>query len=86
MIKQLEQIGLDHALDKLAARNDDVEARVAGAKLGEQLVVGGKATVLTSDAACLLEVGKRGLADIGVPVWRIARLLSAEAEALCRGG
>ena len=71
VIERLEQLGLNHALDKLAARNDDVEARVAGAQLGEQFVVGGKQAHIDVDAACLLEVSKRRLADIGIPVVEI---------------
>ena len=56
MVERLEQLGLDHALDELAARNDDVEARIAGAQLGEQLVVGGEQAHIDVDAARLLEV------------------------------
>ena len=54
MIERLEQVGLDHALDKLAARNDDVETWVAGAQLGEQLVVGRKQAHIDVDAALRL--------------------------------
>ena len=94
MIERLEQLGLDHALDKLAARNDDVEAWIAGAQLGEQLVVGGKQAHIDVDAARLLEVRERRLADIGVPVVEIelrllfgpgGRLLAEEADADCGG-
>ena len=78
VIERLEQIGLDHALDELAARNDDVEAGVAGAQFGEQLVVGREQAHIDVDAARVLEVLERGLADISVPVVEIElRLLVA---------
>jgi hypothetical protein len=61
--------------DELAARNDDVEAGIAGAQLGEQLVVGGKQLILTSMPAAFLK-SERGFADIGVPVVEIELWLS----------
>ena len=94
MIERLEQLGLDHALDELAARNDDVEAWVAGAQLGEELVVGGEQAHIDVDAALLLEGLERRLADISVPVIEIElrlfvgpcrRLLADQADT-DRGG
>ena len=75
MVERLEQVGLDHALDELAARNDDVVAGVAGAQLGEQLVVGREQAHIDVDAARVLEVLERRLADIGVPVVEVELLL-----------
>src|SRR6185503_13187124 len=75
LIERLEQGGLNHALDELAARNDDVVTRIAGTELGEQLVVGRKQAHIDVDAACGLEILERGLAGIGVPVVEIELLL-----------
>jgi hypothetical protein len=71
VVQRLEQTGLDHALDKLAARNDDVVTGIAGTQLGEELVVGGEQAHIDLDAARLREIIERGLADISVPVVEI---------------
>src|SRR5512144_1511647 len=90
VIERLKQVGLDHALDKLAARDDDIEAGIARAQLGEELVIGGEQAHIDVDAARLLEGLERRLADIGVPVIEIEfllflgprwRLLAEEADA-----
>ena len=71
MIERHDHAGRCHALDEITARNDDVEAGVAGAQLCEQLVVGCKQAGVDVDACRLLEISQCRLADVGIPIVKI---------------
>jgi hypothetical protein len=64
----LQHVGDDHAFHVVVGRHDQVVAGIALFQLGEELVVIGEEIHLDLDAACILEVVERRLADIGVPV------------------
>ena len=75
MVELDHHAGLDHPLERVVGGHDHVIAGIAGLELGKQLVIVGIEIHLGLDAGRLLEVGKRVLADIGVPVVEIELLL-----------
>ena len=75
MVERHDHVGLDHALEIVVGRHDHVIAGIAGLELGEQFVIVGEEIHLGLDAGRLLEIGQRGLADIGIPVVEIEFLL-----------
>ena len=86
VVQRHQQPRVAQARHVVVGRHDHVEARIARLQLGEQFVVGGEQRHVDVDAAGLLEVRQRGVADIGVPVVEVQLGLLARSRSALGAG